>query len=157
VGCAPYSTGRERLRYQSSMASAPAYASPMPSLHRLSRYRRRHGIHRRSINAAEAVARCAPFTVGSPAPSLGFCIPGTASLGLRTRRQSAVQAAARLPELNPHPTRPARTGFGPQIGRSLRATSIGFSATSRAFPLRVVLSHRVEAGVGSGSRGFWKD
>jgi hypothetical protein len=32
---------------------------------------------------------------------LRFGNPGAASLGLRTRRQSAVQAAARFPELNP--------------------------------------------------------
>ena len=44
-----------------------------------------------------------PFSIITPAPTLGFCNPGAASLGLRTRRQSAVQAAARLPELNPHP------------------------------------------------------
>jgi hypothetical protein len=31
-----------------------------------------------------------------------------------------VQAAARLPELNPHPTRPARSGFG-ATGRSVFA------------------------------------
>jgi hypothetical protein len=53
-----------------------------------------------------------PFSIITPAPTLGFCNPGAASLGLRTRRQSAVQAAARFPELNPHPTRPARSGFG---------------------------------------------
>ncbi len=37
-------------------------------------------------------------------PRASFCNPGAASLGLRTRRQSAAQAAARFPELNPHPT-----------------------------------------------------
>jgi hypothetical protein len=73
------------------------------------------GLDRRR-NCSEASANDVPsrLSIITPAPTLGFCNPGTASLGLRTRRQSAVQAAARFAELNPHPTRPARSGFGQQ-------------------------------------------
>jgi hypothetical protein len=65
----------------------------------------------------------APFSIITPAPALRFGNPGAASLGLRTRRQSAVQAAARFPELNPHPTRPARSGFG-AAARSIFASPL---------------------------------
>ena len=49
---------------------------------------------------------------GTPTPALGFCNPGTTNPRLWSRRQSAMKAAARLPELDPGNTGPARSSFG---------------------------------------------
>jgi hypothetical protein len=49
---------------------------------------------------------------GTPTPPLGFCNPSSTNLCLRTRRQSTVKPAARLPEFNSDHTGPACSSFG---------------------------------------------
>ncbi len=49
---------------------------------------------------------------GTPAPALGFCNARASGRSFWSRRQPAMEAAARLSKLNPHHTCPARSGFG---------------------------------------------
>jgi hypothetical protein len=52
------------------------------------------------------------FSIKAPAPTLRFRNPGATGLSFRARRQSTVEAAARLPELDSDHTAPARAGLG---------------------------------------------
>jgi hypothetical protein len=50
--------------------------------------------------------------IKAPAPALSFRNPRPTSLSFRAGRQSTMEAATRLPELNPDHTGPARSGLG---------------------------------------------
>ena len=74
-----------------------------------------HGIgddRSRSQSSKPSLPGRLPFSIKAPAPALSFRNPRPTSLSFRARRQSTMEAATRLPELNPHHTGPARSSFG---------------------------------------------